>query len=60
VFPYLLFLSLLVRNQQNIKKILVLLDLFKEKWGIQGELPKCFVSPSSSLYKQKTPITIKN
>ncbi|KEQ35615.1 hypothetical protein SK137_1417 [Streptococcus mitis] len=33
VFPYLLFLSLLVRNRQNIKKILVLLDLFKENQG---------------------------
>ncbi|KXA58301.1 hypothetical protein HMPREF3228_01865 [Streptococcus mitis] len=33
MFPYLLFLSLLVRNQQNIKKILVLLDLFKENRG---------------------------
>jgi len=54
VFPYLLFLSLLVRNQQNTKKILVLLDLFKEKWGIQGgELPKGLRSSLSSFDKQK-------
>ncbi|HIH3927686.1 TPA: hypothetical protein ACYQT0_002507, partial [Streptococcus pneumoniae] len=53
VFPYLLFLSLLVRNQQNTKKILVLLDLFKEKWGILGELPKDLPSSLSSFDKQK-------
>jgi len=53
VFPYLFFLSLLVRNQQNTKKILVLLDLFKEKWGILGELPKDLPSSLSSFDKQK-------
>jgi len=60
VFPYLFFLSLLVRNQQNTKKILVLLDLFKENQGLQEELPKRLASKLSAINEQKTLITIKN
>jgi len=36
------------------------LIFLKKIKGVQEELPKYFVSPSSRLYKQKTPITIKN